>query len=72
MPGRYTSCLDDRRSIGGYDIFLGLNLVLRSSNKQKVVSRSSAQSEYHVLAYATLEIIWIQLSPKHNSPSKLW
>ena len=50
---------DDRRSVGGYCVYLGSNLVSWSSKKQNIVSRPSAESEYRALALATSEILWI-------------
>ncbi|KAH9718454.1 hypothetical protein KPL71_022239 [Citrus sinensis] len=50
---------DDRRSISGYCLYLGNNLVAWSSRKQGVVARSTAESEYRAMAVCSVEITWI-------------
>lgn len=51
---------DDRKSIAGQCVFLGETLISWSSRKQKVVSRSSTESEYRALADLAAEITWIK------------
>jgi hypothetical protein len=53
-------CVDDRRSTGGFVVFLGSNLVSWSARKQPTVSRSSTEAEYKVIANVVVEIMWIQ------------
>jgi hypothetical protein len=55
----WTGCPDTRRSTSGYAVFLGDNLVSWSAKRQTVVSRSSAEAEYHVVANGVAKVTWL-------------
>jgi hypothetical protein len=56
----WAGCSDTRRSTSGYAVFLGDNLVSWLAKRQTVVSRSSAEAEYRVVANGVAEATWLR------------
>ena len=73
----WAACPNTRRPITGFCVFLGDSLISWKSKKQQVVSRSSAESEYRLMATVTSEVVWLitlfkTFGLNHSQPAFLY
>jgi len=69
-------CPLTRWSLTGWFVSLGHSLISWKTKKQRTVSRSSAEADYHSMAMATCELTWLKalllsLGVEHRQPMKL-
>jgi hypothetical protein len=60
MDADWEGCPETRWSTSGYVVFLGDNLVSWSFKCQNIISRSSAEAEYHTVANGVAEACWLR------------
>ncbi|XP_019420689.1 PREDICTED: uncharacterized protein LOC109330873 [Lupinus angustifolius] len=56
----WACCLDSRKSITCFCIFIGPTLISWKTKKQNIVSRSSTEAEYHAFGSLVCELQWLK------------